>query len=370
MDTSQAQASSADDQQDQPSKKGRRRRAVLAFVLSSVVMLVGLEFAARWYSLNGGRLAFDSIFGTTLAASKTTAASFVPHSELGYWRNPSHPKHNSLGLRGGEEMLGDRTRDSFRVLVIGDSVAEPVLGFVDKIEAGLQATSDRPVEVINGAVPGYTTLQERMYLAHILPSLDVDLVLLQYCLNDNYDFLHLMTTQGSRLLTLEAKSHLFPDNEGFLGALTRSSYLVYGLRKLQYQRGQEAPPHPWLDPIFGAAWNPETWVKQRQHFQSIGGLLSNQKVKFALVVVPHESQLDPNRNAEFPEKTTYPQQQLRQICLDQGIPHLDLIPAFASSGAQRLYTDGIHLTDAGHKLAASAILSFLRARGLDSGDSR
>ncbi len=263
-------------------------------------------------------------------------------------------------------MLGDRTQDRFRVLVIGDSVAEPVQGFVAQIEMALQATSDRPVEVINGAVPGYTTLQERLYLAHILPSLDVDLVLLQYCLNDNYDFLHLMTTQGSRLLTLEAKSHLFPDNKGFLGALTRSSYLVYGLRKLQYQSGQEAPPHPWQDPIFGTAWEPETWVKQREHFQSIGELLSDHQVKFALVVVPHESQLDPTRNMEFPEKTTYPQEQLRKICLDQGVPSLDLLPTFAASGIGELYTDGIHLNHAGHKLAASTILSFLRQNGVAS----
>ncbi|MDF1837809.1 MAG: SGNH/GDSL hydrolase family protein [Planctomycetota bacterium] len=360
-----SEASAAENQDGLRTKRGRRRRAALAFALSSVLLLLGLEFAARWYSLNGGKLAFDSAFGTTFAASKTTAAKFVPHPELGYWRNPEHPSHNSVGLRGDEAMLGPRSKDHFRILVIGDSVAEPIDGFVSLIEAGLQEAEDRPVEVINGAVPGYTTLQERLYLAHILPSLDVDLVLLQYCLNDNYDFLHLMTTQGSRLLTLEAKSHLFPDTEGFLGALTRSSYLVYGLRKKLYQRGIEAPAHPWEDPIFGAAWNPDTWGKQREHLQSVAELLADQKVKFAMVVVPHESQLDPRRTADFPDRIAYPQEQLQKICKDQNTPHLDLLPTFASSETQELYTDGIHLNQEGHQLAATAILNFLELSVLD-----
>ncbi len=342
----------------------RRKRALLALLLSTLLGLCALEFGARWHALKGFDAAVDSVLHTKFAAQANSIARVVPHPELGFWRNPLHPQHNSLGLRGGEEMLGPRADDRLRVLVLGDSVAYPPEGFVRDLELGLAARSKRPVEVINGAIHGYTTYQERLYLERILPALDVDLVLLQYCLNDNYDFLHQITESGNMLLTLEAKSHLFPQDGGWLATLTRSSYFVYGLRKTLYQRSQEAAVHPWEDRVFGSAWRPETWEKQRAHLQDMALRLAQKHVPFALLAVPHEGQLDKQRQAAYPGQVRYPQAQLGTLCAELKIPYLDLFGAFTQAQDAALFTDGIHLSEAGHRLAGTALLSFLDERGL------
>lgn len=61
------------------------------------------------------------------------------------------------------------------------------------------------VEVLNGAVPGYTTHQERLWLETEFASLEPNLVLLQYCLNDNFEFLHRFEPGSSILVTEEAR---------------------------------------------------------------------------------------------------------------------------------------------------------------------
>ena len=55
------------------------------------------------------------------------------------------------------------------------------------------------VEVVNAAIPGYTTHQERLLFESGLDDARPELVLLQYCLNDNHRFLHRFDAQGLRI---------------------------------------------------------------------------------------------------------------------------------------------------------------------------
>lgn len=95
---------------------------------------------------------------------------------------------NSMGLRGTE--VGVRGEDAFRVLVLGDSMTFGMSAEEeDTAPAQLQAILDGTegtgaVEVVNGGVLGYTSLQEAALLERLLPQVEPDLVILWWFHND------------------------------------------------------------------------------------------------------------------------------------------------------------------------------------------
>ena len=124
--------------------------------------------------------------------------------EIGYTRKPNFEFYgedlsfidfrgriNNLGFRG-PDVKQPKSADAFRILILGDSVAE---GYgVHDDEAIWPAVLARElrqinlsVEVINLAVSGYNTRQELAVLKHIGLQLEPDLVLLAVCLNDQED---------------------------------------------------------------------------------------------------------------------------------------------------------------------------------------
>lgn len=98
---------------------------------------------------------------------------------------------SSLGLRGPERSLA-KPAGTRRVLVLGDSVAYG-FGVRDEetfsrlLEARLNADGDGHYEVVNAAVVGYNTIQERARLQEIGLRSDPDLVVLTFVVNDLLD---------------------------------------------------------------------------------------------------------------------------------------------------------------------------------------
>ncbi|MFQ5576351.1 MAG: hypothetical protein ACE5G8_05110 [Anaerolineae bacterium] len=104
--------------------------------------------------------------------------------------------------------------------------------------------------------------------------------------------------------------------------------------------------------------------------------------RFATVIIPAKEQVYPDRwdkmvaaNPSLKSATwdlNLPNRQLAQILVEQGIPYLDLLPAFkaaaAVEGGPPLYFkhDG-HWTEAGHALAAEAVFEFLQQANLAGG---
>ena len=127
-------------------------------------------------------------------------AGFAPAGTLGFLLEPSTRwRHatgdfdvqvitNSLGLRGPEVVV-PKPPDRYRVLALGDSFTFGWgVEFDDAWYAGmareLQATGDRSMEVVVAGVPGWSPLQQFVFLEQRGLDLQPDLVLWQLCTND------------------------------------------------------------------------------------------------------------------------------------------------------------------------------------------
>ena len=106
-----------------------------------------------------------------------------------YELNPKHSQINSAQMRQAEVELA-RLEDDFVIAVVGDSHAYSVESedrensFPARLEHHLGRVSGKNVRVLNFGVPGYNTLQELEVLRTRVLPLKVDLVILQYCSND------------------------------------------------------------------------------------------------------------------------------------------------------------------------------------------
>lgn len=104
------------------------------------------------------------------------------------------PVHvNSLGFRDTREYSLDKSPETFRILVLGDSVtfghgALQETTYPYLLEQRLkQWRADVDWQVWNLGVPGYNTRQELAYLQRVGPRYDPDLVIVGFFLNDLED---------------------------------------------------------------------------------------------------------------------------------------------------------------------------------------
>ncbi|HET6900190.1 MAG TPA: SGNH/GDSL hydrolase family protein, partial [Vicinamibacteria bacterium] len=169
---------------------------------------------------------------------------FVRDPELGWRLRPSARDQwdgvtvevNAKGLRG-PELDYARRPGAARILYLGDSVTVGyrLAGHADSYPyltaERLQRLTGRPVETVNGAVNGYATWQERLWLEREGIRYHPDLVILGFVLNDVAADLTDSRGRGasSRQLRLSVDTHLdWIANHSALAALARRGAL--GLR--------------------------------------------------------------------------------------------------------------------------------------------
>lgn len=117
----------------------------------------------------------------------------VAHRHLGYVTSPNFQfqenKHNSLGFRG-EEFTLDKPDSVFRIVCLGgsttysDGVKDYKKSFPFLLEKNLQKSYGNKIEVINGGVPGYTTLETLINFQTRILDLNPDLIIVYHCVND------------------------------------------------------------------------------------------------------------------------------------------------------------------------------------------
>jgi lysophospholipase L1-like esterase len=334
------------------------RRRKLAFALVTVTVglaavLLFAEFAVRWSLMGAPRPALLSFF--------RSPEVFVSDPDLGFKLNPDRKGASSLGIMHGE-IASLKPAGLFRVVVLGDSVSFDHFGFVPMLQEGLQRLRRGPVEVINASIPGFTTYQELVLLRRDLIGFEPDLVILQYCLNDNHTYLHFLDETGRWLLTPDAERAAGFDRGGWLASLTRSSYLLLTIRiGLAHFDALAGTPFAWeRRPDFYAAWEDSSWPPIEACLREMKSLSESAGGKFLVVAVPFKPQFSTQALERDREYTLKPQRRLNEICSRLGVPILDMFPVFSKQPVEEIYRDQIHLTEHGHRIVAEELLALLR----------
>jgi hypothetical protein len=340
---------------------------------------------------------------------------FLPGSSFVFALNPAHPEVNELGLRGPETPA--EKGGAFRILVLGDSVAYgegvPASGTFPALLEGRLRDVPGGIEVLNGAVRGYTAWNELAWFRERGARLRPDLVFVAACLNDVVDpLLHWYwdeiptVPEGAipnpedhrdRVLPLfEERRRRFEESYGaqaaredrlrgipLLGRSAAWSRLVRLLGRIA------DPPQPLseesLEQLEGRLTLEDTirvdvlqdpqspeWRWLRSVYDALARDVEAAGARLLLVVFPLSYQMDERRDPE-------PQEHYRHYAEERGIPCLDLLGPFRESEAGGLalfrgrvkgYYDIWHLTEEGHRFAAEEIDRFLRDRKLLSGARR
>jgi hypothetical protein len=112
-------------------------------------------------------------------------------ARLIYELNPRWPQINDLGMRG-PPVDPASLRDHFVIAVIGDSHAYSIGctlsedAFPQRLEHHLKTLTCKDVKVLNYGVSGYNMAQELEVLRVKVLPMKPDLVVLQYCINDEH----------------------------------------------------------------------------------------------------------------------------------------------------------------------------------------
>jgi hypothetical protein len=335
----------------------------LFYVFLLIFYMILAEVALRAKNL-GIRGAIQSISKNDFEAKSSSALGtngwVISDSDLNYRLNPSQSGVNIYSMRE-KQIEVPKPKGVVRIVVLGDSI--PFVGdptFVDVLKN--KFSSMDKVEILNASTPGYTTYQEMLFLEKYLIKAEPDFVILSYCLNDNYKFLHIFDQNSEMLLTNEAEVSLrikspvdrFINNSYFLSSLK--------LALIKNTNNPKKSMYPWDDQVdFNMAWKDFSWPDFSDHLTEMKNILEKNNAKLFVVAFPLEEQFIPHLlNVDY-QRVTYPQRQVDYYSKKINIPYLNLFQAFYDhiQMGQKLYTDGLHLSNDGINLTADSIYNFL-----------
>ena len=331
--------------------------------MSLISAFLATEVILRVRDEAGVEGAWNSLFEQEVpATSGTETSEIVADPILGFKYNPALPEVNSLGLREKEIPL-EKQPGKPRIIVIGDSVSvmcdwewNPRKGYVPFLGQDLEGRA----EVINAAVSGYTTYQERLLLEHYLLPYKPDLVILQYTVNDNQKFLHRFDSNVGLLLTEEARRAYLPEKGDPLAWLPDWSYLAIRLRFLALQWRVKDHKYPWDKyPGFSLAWQDESWGLFEEQLVSIKELVEGTGGQVRVLMVPFGPQFRKKLLDEERPHVLKPQTKMPEICGKLGVTLIDVFPIMEKNGGESLFYDMVHLTSKGHRIVADVLREHL-----------
>jgi hypothetical protein len=285
---------------------------------------------------------------------------------------------NSIGLRYPE--LGQKTKDEFRVLVLGDSVTlgdfvqedETLTRQLEKLTAG----RSKRILFINAGLPGVGTMEELYLYQEVRDRVQPDLVLVAMYLNDA------QTAAGFYARAIPSP-------------FSKSRFLGWAANRVQLigktffrEQGVQIDPK-WRDGFragrnlhtgdmfeskdafdfeiynafmdFGLAWNPKSWEILDGIVASLQKETREKGSQLAILLFPVHIQVLGSYQDH------YPQDRCRQLCARHGIPYLDPLPALRAdwqAKKERLFYDHCHYTPYGYTVVSRNILAGLDRENL------
>lgn len=261
---------------------------------------------------------------------------------------------NAQGWRGPAFDL-EKPKGRFRIVALGDSftfgagVREEDL-FLTHLQAALDRRSPFRYEVINLGVMGFNAAHEAALLEHYALSLDPDLVLIFFVLNDA----EVLVPRGLRPQGLAALPRA-------PAAVEPWSLLVDHLRVRLDNRKRN---RKWVAELH-AGFEPghPGWRRAQQALARERALSRKHDFDLVLVIFPLMWELD-----DYPLEAIH--EKIAAAARGLGIPVLDLLDAFRGRDTESLWVhpSNHHPNERAHAIAGFALSEYLRRRG-DAGDA-
>ena len=279
-------------------------------------------------------------------------------------------KTNSLGYRNRE--IGQKK--GTRILFLGDSI---IFGdYVSEEETlvrlveGIAKDNGQNWETINAGVGGISLQNELTILQETGLSLDPDVVVLGFYLNDFQESFFIppvpLLLKSSRLAYFATR------------AIVKIQYHIYttffdtnidvwkkefernvAFEKGDYKKDEAAFNFLILNSFhdWGGAWSPRSWEALKPCFEELKTLSIDNDFKLLFLVFPVRYQVDAIPIHDFP------QLQLKKIGAALDIPVLDLLPVLREqyeTSNEQLFYDQCHHTPYGNKMIAANLYTFIK----------
>lgn len=290
---------------------------------------------------------------------------------------------NAEGVR--DDPLGPKAPGERRIVVLGDSLVMAVQVPIEQtfcrlVQDSLNARAAPGVRyrVIDAGVQGYGPDEEALFLEKVASRLQPDLVVVViFVANDAIDAIDRLSRLHGHVTPARA---LLRDRVRRF--VRRSAVMqIVGLR-VREVRERFRGPQPALPDrrllTYATSPPPDVAEGLAVSREAVGRIAADQAAaggRTAVVLAPARFQLDPEEFRRMQESVEPAGYQLevdaatdrfREALAPLGLPTLDLLPAFrASADPHGVFLETtVHLTPAGHRVAADAIVSFLAASHL------
>jgi len=234
-----------------------------------------------------------------------------------------------------------RVKRGFRVLALGDSCTFGV-GVEDgetwpaRLSRLLRAEGI-DAEVINAGVPGYTAFQGKRFLETRGLALEPDLVLVPFGFNDIDAGMPFSDAETARMLVMSRLE----------AALVRSR-VAYGMKILLESAVQRTNP---------TGGRPR--LTEQEFYDTLGeirALCARSGADMLVVTWPYEAQI----RERAPDFVHY-QVPAARFCVEREVDGVNLVTAFLRAGGA-LFIDHVHANAAGSRVAAEALLPWVKER--------
>jgi lysophospholipase L1-like esterase len=358
-------------------------------VIAVLITLLALEIALRGYH------AAKRPAAANVNQLAPTPLHIVLDAPYLYGLNPKHPDISSQGTRD-DEVLIPKPKGTFRVLVLGDSIAygssiPKDKTFPNRLESLLREHVGS-AEVINAGVSGYSAYNELQYYLARGKEFEPDIVVVAFCMNDvvnprlhwgdapgvripdeaipnhDYDVNHVLPLmqkiQEQKTHTQPAKVSVLEHSELYRALAPRLSRLFApnvdsDAKVPTYITGEDTIS---IEVLVDKSTPESKWL--RSIYDRLHAAVEAKGAKLVIALFPLAYQVDAN----YP---FMPQEQIGEYCEQNSIPCLDLLPAFRQHRKEDIFLlnnspfyDIWHLTEAGHDLSAREIERFLRENKL------
>ncbi len=252
---------------------------------------------------------------------------------------------NSYGMRDAEPLPSDLP-GLICIVTIGDSLAfgdgvasdETFSNVLEELLRASPLVDDRPIEVLNMGVSGYSSADEAIVVEHKAFELEPDLIIIGYVQNDP----ELEPVQGlTNYFAEDAWWRHFHTTR--LIAKARRNLVVNLIGGGDLIRYLHAPEQPM-------------WKSVEQAFQKIGQLVSERNIPVIVLILP----VVPKEKWGVYEHQ-YMHDQITEVAMKAGLDVLDIYDVFKAYDPESLKvseSDG-HPSSLGHRAVAEAIYSKL-----------